>query len=303
MYYFILHKPRGVLSSRKDGRGLEKKTLYDVIDGNVFPHVGHVGRLDEDTSGVLLMTDDSLLNMALLSPFFKGNAPPGSVDPVYKVYHLHVAGHYDESADPVQLMRTPLKCENGCRDGTDYFTRPAQIRVLRHYSVTQQEDEDRGYRWLPHAGKRTVLEVRIREGKKRQIRRLARRSRLPVRWLHRVQIGDEKDALPLHLRRSDGSFMEAGECRWLTPDDVRTLYRRILPCNTAPVARSLLHTALNPHLEDSLSRVVADFVGVVDESYNAASGHRVPLNEEALRLPRRPRRKHWRPRRADTAAN
>ena len=70
--YFILHKPRDVLTSRDDSTG--RATVYDCVSEAGFAPVGHVGRLDYETTGLLLFTDDSQLNLAIRDPVFKGLA-------------------------------------------------------------------------------------------------------------------------------------------------------------------------------------------------------------------------------------
>ncbi|CAB1119275.1 unnamed protein product [Ectocarpus sp. CCAP 1310/34] len=92
MRYFMLHKPRGCVTSTVDDTGRGRPTVYDVAKAAGVPNFGPVGRLDFDTSGVLLFTDDYKLKKAISSPTYKGKAAVGTVPSMEKVYHLLVAG-------------------------------------------------------------------------------------------------------------------------------------------------------------------------------------------------------------------
>ena len=73
MRYFILHKPAGCITARRDFAA--RSTVYDHVPTH-FPILPHVGRLDYATEGLLLFTDDGRLAQALLNPGFKGAADP-----------------------------------------------------------------------------------------------------------------------------------------------------------------------------------------------------------------------------------
>ncbi|CAN0233073.1 unnamed protein product [Hapterophycus canaliculatus] len=93
MRYFLLHKPRGCITSTVDDTGRGRPTVYDVAKAaEGVPCFGPVGRLDFDTSGALLFTDDFKLKKAISSPTYKGKAAVGTVPSMEKVYHLLVAG-------------------------------------------------------------------------------------------------------------------------------------------------------------------------------------------------------------------
>jgi len=148
--YVALNKPAGVVTSHGDRRG--RPTVYDYVktlDRWVFP----VGRLDMDTSGLLILTNDTEFGDRLLSPDSK----------IPKTYYVKVAGsmepkHYNALASGVDIGR-------GERTG------PALVREARRTE------------------KNTWFELTITEGKNRQVRRMCEAIERPVRKLVRIQIG------------------------------------------------------------------------------------------------------------------
>jgi pseudouridine synthase len=158
------HKPVGLVTTRTDPGG--RPTVYDALGdvgrlapvgaralpGWVFP----VGRLDRDTSGLLVFTNDHRLGERLTSPEHR----------VPKTYHARVAGVPDPEA--LRALREGLPLP----DGT--VTRPAKVRVLG----TPRGEE--GTTWL---------EIVLTEGKNRQVRRMGAAVGHEVRDLVRVRIG------------------------------------------------------------------------------------------------------------------
>ncbi len=144
----MLYKPRGVVTTLSDERG--RKTVADLVrdcPARVWP----VGRLDMDSEGLLLLTDDGALTNALIHPRHE----------VEKEYLVWVTGF-----TPAGLLRLgqPLTLDGQA-------LRPARVRRLR------QE------------GERTVLSVVIHEGKNRQVRRMCALCGMSVRRLKRVREG------------------------------------------------------------------------------------------------------------------
>jgi 23S rRNA pseudouridine2605 synthase len=146
------HKPRGVVTTRSDPAG--RRTVYDVL-GDVGRWVFPVGRLDRDTSGLLVLTNDHRLGERLTSPDHH----------VPKTYHARVAGVPDGEA--LRALREGLTLD----DGTT--TRPAKVRVLG----------------TPRGEGSTWLEIVLTEGKNRQVRRMGAAVGHGVRELVRVRIG------------------------------------------------------------------------------------------------------------------
>jgi 23S rRNA pseudouridine2605 synthase len=149
---FLLNKPLGVLSTVTDDRG--RPTVTDLIDTDlrIYP----VGRLDINTSGLILLTTDGELTLKLTHPRYGVN----------KKYVVQVSGEVD--SDDVSRLREGIELEDG-------VTAPAKVRVL-----AQKHDA-------------TLLEITIHEGRNRQIRRMISAIGHDVVSLHRSQIGPIAD--------------------------------------------------------------------------------------------------------------
>ncbi|HKP57208.1 MAG TPA: pseudouridine synthase [Polyangiales bacterium] len=131
--YYLMHKPRGVVTTLDDPEGRNSiKELVDNVPERVFP----VGRLDFNTSGALLLTNDGALAQALLHP----------TRSVPKVYHAKIEGTLESQR--LELLRSGVTLDDGER------TAPAEVQVVR-------KDE-----------KHTFIEVTITEGKNRQVHRM-----------------------------------------------------------------------------------------------------------------------------------
>lgn len=131
-YYILLNKPRGYLSTARDDRG--RKTVLDLLpdfSARLYP----VGRLDADTEGLLLITNDGAMTQGLLHPRFE----------ITKTYHAEIVGEVTEAG--LAQLRRGILLEDG-------MTAPARVRILR---------AEEG---------RTVVETIIHEGRNRQVRRM-----------------------------------------------------------------------------------------------------------------------------------
>jgi 23S rRNA pseudouridine2605 synthase len=176
------HKPLGVVTTRADPAG--RRTVYDVL-GDVGRWVFPVGRLDRDSSGLLILTNDHRLGERLTSPDHR----------LPKAYHARVAGIPDGEA--LRAVREGLTLD----DGT--LTRPARVRVLGTPRIGPGSRRGEGSTWL---------EIVLTEGKNRQVRRMCAAVGHDVLELVRVRIG-----------RFDLGDLAAGEWRELGPEDVRKL--------------------------------------------------------------------------------
>lgn len=157
---FALHKPKGYLTARLDPAG--RPTVYDLL-GDLGRWVFPVGRLDRDSSGLLLLTNDHRLGQRLTDP--DQHLP--------KTYHVLVEGLPDRQALRALREGLPLDSQTA--------TRPAQVRVLGSAR-----------------GGRSWLELVLTEGKNRQVRRMCAAVGHEVRALTRVAIGRlPLGALPL----------------------------------------------------------------------------------------------------------
>jgi pseudouridine synthase len=148
------HKPVGFVTTRSDPGG--RATVYDAL-GEVGRWVFPVGRLDRDTSGLLILTNDHRLGERLTSP--EHHVP--------KTYHARVAGVPD--AEALRALREGLPLD----DGT--LTCPARVRVV---GTPRGKD-----------GASTWLEIVLTEGKNRQVRRMCAAVGHDVLELARVRIG------------------------------------------------------------------------------------------------------------------
>ena len=182
--YVVLHKPPGVITTVHDPWG--RPTVLDLVqtEARVFP----VGRLDANSEGLVLLTDDGELAYRLTHPRFQHE----------KEYHVLVTGR--PTRRTLERLRRGVPLEDG-------VTAPAQVEVLRR------------------AGRHTWLRIVLREGRKRQIRRMAEAVGHPVRRLIRVRIG------PLRLGN-----LGPGEWRHLTRREVEALRQTAGLTGEAPEA-------------------------------------------------------------------
>jgi pseudouridine synthase len=147
----VLHKPAGIVTTRVDPGG--RRTVYDLV-GDVGRWVFPVGRLDRDTSGLLVLTNDHGLGERLTDPAHR----------VPKTYHARVLGIPDDGVLRILREGVPLG------DGT--LTRPAHVSLLG------------GAR-----GGGAWLELVLTEGKNRQVRRMCAAVGHEVVELTRVAVG------------------------------------------------------------------------------------------------------------------
>ena len=181
----IFNKPYGVLSQFTD-EGTGHPTLKDYID---VPNVYAAGRLDRDLEGLLLLTDDGSLVKRLTDP--KHHAE--------KAYWVLVEG------EPTQEALSSLR--NGIQLKA-YQTRPASVRIIPDPGLPPRSKPV-----TPH-GPTVWLEMKLREGKKRQIRHMTAAVQLFTLRLVRVAIG------PIQL-----GDLKPGEWREITSGEIKTLQR------------------------------------------------------------------------------
>lgn len=171
--WIALHKPRGYVSTRRDPQG--RPTLYDLLpeeSADLF----HVGRLDVDSEGLVLLTNHGDLANRLLHPRYG----------VERVYRVEVEGRISEA--DVRRLLSGVELEDG-------VARPESVTRLR-----------------PPGPGRSRLHLTLREGRKREVRRLFDKLSHPVLRLVRVRFG------PVSLGR-----LSPGSWRALTPAEIRAI--------------------------------------------------------------------------------
>ena len=148
--YLMMHKPPGVISATEDH---VDKTVIDLLDPlaqhfKPFP----VGRLDKDTEGLLLITNDGQLAHNLLSP--KKHVP--------KIYYAKIDGEVTES--DIEAFRQGVELDDG------YVTKPGELVILS-------------------SGPRSEIELTIQEGKFHQVKRMFESVGKKVTYLKRISMG------------------------------------------------------------------------------------------------------------------
>ncbi|MEW5975554.1 MAG: pseudouridine synthase [Acidobacteriota bacterium] len=158
--YLMLYKPRGVVTTHRDPDG--RRTVYDLLT-DLEAWVSPVGRLDKDTSGMLLLTNDTQFSEGLTNP----------VNKVPKTYQLKVS--FNPTEEQLEMLRKGIFLKNGER------TLPSKVRKLRC------------------SERHAHLELEIVEGRNRQVRRMIEaiggkvlklvRTRIATLTLGNLQVG------------------------------------------------------------------------------------------------------------------
>lgn len=148
--YILLNKPTGVLSTCSDE--LQRRNVLDLLPASLR-HLRPIGRLDMDSEGMLLLTNDGDFANLLMHPSHE----------VFKRYEVCVEGTLSDGA--LQQMRSGMLLDDGP-------TLPAKVRLI-------QRDK-----------RKSIFEISIREGRNRQIRRMCAKVGHPVQRLVRVAIGE-----------------------------------------------------------------------------------------------------------------
>lgn len=152
LVYYLLNKPTGYVSSASDPHA--EHTVVELVPST--PRVYPVGRLDADTEGLLLLTNDGGLTQLLTHPSFG----------VVKTYLAEVVG--DPAPAAIRRLREGVDLDDG-------RTAPARVTVVQRRGAT------------------SAIELGIHEGRKRQVRRMCEAVGHPVRRLVRTRIGPLRD--------------------------------------------------------------------------------------------------------------
>ena len=170
----VLYKPVGVLSTMSDPFG--GRTVAELV--RTPERLVPIGRLDKDSEGLLLMSNDGTLVNELTHPRFNHT----------KTYLVKVAGRWSE--EKLRTLRSPLTLDDG------YTIRPVPVELV--------EDYGNGMR---------LLKFVLSEGRKRQIRKMCSAARLVVLTLKRVKVGSFE--LPIELQPGEWRDLTDSELKQL----------------------------------------------------------------------------------------
>ena len=188
--YYLLHKPAGYVSATEDKRD---KTVMELVASDrkgLFP----VGRLDKDTEGLLLITDDGALAHELLSP------------------KKHVDKTYYAVTDGCMTKEDVQRFADGLEIGEKNPTMPAKLEILSTRKVEETELEQYPSGWS------SEIQLTIKEGKFHQVKRMTEAVGKKVVYLKRISMGVL--TLPDDLKK--------GECRQLTAEEEKRLKESVV---------------------------------------------------------------------------
>jgi pseudouridine synthase len=172
LLYIMMNKPKGLVVTRSDE--YDRKTVYSILPPE-FSFVKPVGRLDKDSEGLLLLTNDGEMINKILHPKYKQD----------KVYQVAVVGNISKAQ--LTKMREGIDIGDG-------VTQPAGVYIRKNYE------------------RKTTLKFVLKEGRKRQIRRMLESVESKVISLRRTQVGNiQLGSLP------------QGQWRYLTRQEINYL--------------------------------------------------------------------------------
>jgi len=176
--YIILNKPRGVVTTRKDE--LNRKTIYDIVKINTW--VAPAGRLDMESSGLLILTNDNRFADFIINPNSK----------IPKTYLVKL----NKKIKPEDIVKLKIGIEIDI-DGKVLTTLPANVKIVKENKKTC---------WV---------EIEIVEGKNRQIRRMFEKLGYEVENLVRIKIGNFEDR---GLKPGEWRFLKREELKEIAPN-------------------------------------------------------------------------------------
>jgi 23S rRNA pseudouridine2605 synthase len=199
--YLLMYKPRGYITTRADPE--QRPTVIDLLTkGGVREYIYPVGRLDYDSEGLLLLTNDGELAAQLTHPRHG----------IGREYHVRVRGVPDDRA--IDKLRNGVSL-----DGEK--TAPAQVDLQKTIEAANGLD--------------AILSIVIYEGRNRQVRRMCEAVGHPVKKLKRVRIGPIKDD---HIRPGEFRDLDEREIAALKKDAKKISPRPAGPTRTTPSPRS-----------------------------------------------------------------
>ena len=179
--YYLLHKPAGYVSATEDNR---EKTVLELVPGDARRNLFPVGRLDKDTEGLLLITDDGQLAHQLLSP------------------KKHVDKTYFAVTEGKVVPEDIEKIQAGVDIGDEELTLPGKLEILRTWKENKECEQ-----WY------SEILLTIQEGRFHQVKRMMEAVGKKVIYLKRISMG------PLTLPDD----LPKGAVRELTPEELTAL--------------------------------------------------------------------------------
>jgi len=176
--YIILNKPKGVVTTRKDE--LNRKTIYDIV--KIDSWVAPAGRLDMESSGLLILTNDNKFADFITNPNSK----------IPKTYLVKL----NRKIKLEDILKLKIGVEITI-DGKTYTTLPANVKVVKENKKTC---------WV---------EIEIIEGKNRQVRRMFEKLGYEVENLVRIKIGNFEDK---NLKPGEWRFLKPDELKQIAPN-------------------------------------------------------------------------------------
>ena len=148
LVYYLVNKPKGIISTTEDEYGRKNVTSLIPETQRIYP----VGRLDKDTTGLIILTNDGELTNLLTHPRYH----------VYKIYRLTIKGRIDKPQ--LHAMKNGVLLDDG-------ITSPAKVTILKETNSV------------------SYLEITLHEGKNRQIRRMCETVGIKLLELTRIKFG------------------------------------------------------------------------------------------------------------------
>lgn len=199
--YYMFNKPKGCVTARRDD---EYKTVFDYFKDKDMSGVNHVGRLDKDTEGMLLLTNDGNFNHSLMNP----------EKHISKKYYFIALGSMSEEKKNI--------IEGGMDIGEhDPITKEAKLEIIKSGYYNELEEELRlseHYKINKEYYNQPIVSgyLTLVEGRKHQVKRMLKASGCYVIYLKRVSIGK------VNLDTS----LKSGEYRELSRDEINMLLNK-----------------------------------------------------------------------------
>lgn len=195
MLYYMFNKPQGCVTARSDA---VHRTVMDYFPAELAEKLHPVGRLDIDTRGLLILTDDGDLDFRIMQP----------ANHISKTYFFYAVGSVDE--EKVQKLENGLKMAG-------MTAKKAEFTLIKEYRIRELESfmpRDRREKYMKNPeGKAFAASLTIHEGKKHEVKRMLKAVGCRIFYLRRDSIGG------LSLDTS----LKEGESRPLTAEELELL--------------------------------------------------------------------------------